>query len=143
VPAVMGMAVTLKQLSEQADEEQVMPALICAAPAVLCCAACCMVCKCCAALLRCAARCCMLHAVLHTACCGVLLQARKGAAANQVANLAMFLQQLFSSTAAAKGAGTESKRQAAVGIGCLMMKVRARVAGPLHFFSPSPSPSPS
>ncbi|KAG1670374.1 hypothetical protein FOA52_000134 [Chlamydomonas sp. UWO 241] len=71
VPAVMGMAVTLKQLSEQADEEQ----------------------------------------------------ARKGAAANQVANLAMFLQQLFSSTAAAKGPGTESKRQAAVGIGCLMMKV--------------------
>jgi hypothetical protein len=35
----------------------------------------------------------------------------------------MFLQQLFSSTAASKGANSELKRQAAVGIGCIMMKV--------------------
>jgi hypothetical protein len=42
----------------------------------------------------------------------------------QVSNLAMFLQQLFSSTAASKGMGNEAKRQAAVGIGCIMMKAR-------------------
>jgi hypothetical protein len=36
----------------------------------------------------------------------------------------MFLQQLFSSTAASKGPGSEVKKQAAVGIGCIMMKVR-------------------
>lgn len=35
----------------------------------------------------------------------------------------MFLQQLFSTTAASKGEGTAPKRQAAVGIGCIMMKV--------------------
>uniref|UniRef100_A0A7R9VIM2 PCI domain-containing protein n=1 Tax=Chlamydomonas euryale TaxID=1486919 RepID=A0A7R9VIM2_9CHLO len=71
VSAVVGMAVTLKQLSEAADQEQ----------------------------------------------------AKLKGPTNQLATMAMFLQQLFSSTAAAKGAGSEPKRQAAVAIGCIMMKV--------------------
>ena len=39
----------------------------------------------------------------------------------QVSSLAMFLQQLFSATAASKG--DETKRQAAVAFGCIMLKV--------------------
>ncbi len=48
----------------------------------------------------------------------------------QLNALAMFLQQLFSSTAASKGPGSEAKKQAAVGIGCIMMKVRLHSGGP-------------
>jgi len=92
VPAILGMAVTLKHLSQMADMES----------------------------------------------------STKGLTGNQVSALAMFLQQLFSSTAASKGrraaamlgsgcikltsnpcsgSANEPKRQAAVAIGCIMLKV--------------------